>query len=112
MRAAAVRLSINWLATGCGKNSMTLTGWEHTRRLESSASQAALRYNAVRIRARGWMPRRNFAGLQLEGEIFLLTSPFIEPNAGSLKFPAESRSGQRKISARGLTGAGVAISRC
>ena len=26
------------------------------------------------------MPRRNFAGLQLKGEIFLLTSSFIEPN--------------------------------
>jgi hypothetical protein len=25
--------------------------------------------------ARGWMPSRNFAGLQLEGEIFLLTFP-------------------------------------
>jgi hypothetical protein len=27
------------------------------------------------------MPRPNFGRLQLVGEIFLLTSPFIEPNA-------------------------------
>jgi hypothetical protein len=28
---------------------------------------------------RGWMPRPNFVRLQLKGEIFLLTFPFIEP---------------------------------
>src|SRR6266852_9431629 len=66
-------------------NMMTLPGWEHTRPLRG---ETVTRYCATTrrqsARGKGWMPRRIFARLQLDGELFLLTSPFIEPQGGPI----------------------------
>src|SRR5260370_26705280 len=65
---------------------MTLPGWEHTRPF---GARSVTRYCATTrrqsARGKGWMPRRIFARLQLDGELFLLTSPFIEPQGGHFR---------------------------